>query len=173
MILNKQNLDGFKRLVEEFKRTDPDALLLFQISHSGSHGGSFSKSAHVYAHDGEGDRFSTDELAKARDEFIEGVLLSQQAGADGVEVMPLFSDGREDVVLERWAPGAKVSFPSPEGAELLVLNGSFEEAGESFGVQGWLRLPKGGTTQISAGPDGARVWIKRGHLKEAPTAPSA
>jgi len=85
LILNKQNLDGFKRLVEEFKRTDPDALLLFQISHSGSHGRSLSKSAHVYAHDREVDRFSTDELAKARDEFIEGVLLSQQAGADGVD----------------------------------------------------------------------------------------
>jgi 2,4-dienoyl-CoA reductase-like NADH-dependent reductase (Old Yellow Enzyme family) len=85
LVINKQNLDGFKRLVDEFKKTDPDALLLFQVSHSGSHGGSFSKTAHVYARNGEDDCFHTEELEMARDEFVAGVLLSQQAGADGID----------------------------------------------------------------------------------------
>jgi 2,4-dienoyl-CoA reductase-like NADH-dependent reductase (Old Yellow Enzyme family) len=85
LVINKQNLDGFKRLVDEFKKTDPDALLLFQVSHSGSHGGSFSKTAHVYPRNGEDDCFRTEELEMARDEFVAGVLLSQQAGADGID----------------------------------------------------------------------------------------
>ncbi|MEO0831579.1 MAG: cupin domain-containing protein, partial [Pseudomonadota bacterium] len=91
---------------------------------------------------------------------------------DGVEVMPLFSDGREDVVLERWAPGADVEVQATDGAEILVLDGGFEEAGETFAAQSWLRLPKGGTTTAKAGAEGARVWIKRGHLKEAPKPPA-
>ncbi len=85
LVINRQNLDGFKRLVEEFKEIDPGALLLFQISHGGSRAGSFSKSARVYARNGETECFRTEEMEQARDEFVEGVLLSQQAGADGVD----------------------------------------------------------------------------------------
>lgn len=89
----------------------------------------------------------------------------------GVAVMPLFHDDREDVVLERWDPGAAVDLDAPGGLELLVLDGGFEEGGENFGRHGWLRLPKGGGSRAVAGAEGARVWIKRGHLLEPPAAP--
>ena len=91
----------------------------------------------------------------------------------GVEVMPLFADGREDVALERWAPGALVNISGHEGAEFLVLDGGFTEGGDTLKAGSWLRLPKGSSTSAKAGPDGAKVWVKRDHLAEAPTAPSA
>lgn len=91
----------------------------------------------------------------------------------GVEVMPLFSDAREDVVLERWAAGTEIAVDSPGGIEVLVLDGGFEEAGEAFKPGSWLRLPKGAKSSIKAGSEGARVWIKRDHLREEPKAPAA
>ncbi|SLN50274.1 ChrR Cupin-like domain protein [Roseovarius albus] len=90
---------------------------------------------------------------------------------DEIEVMPLFSDGQEDVALERWAPNADVHLEAPNGAELLVLDGGFDESGENFRPQSWLRLPKGGSTSLKAGENGARVWIKRNHLAQEPQAP--
>ena len=92
---------------------------------------------------------------------------------DGVAVMPLFSDGREDVALERWEPGAEVQIADHDGAEILVLTGGFSEGGDTLKPESWLRLPKGSATTATAGPDGAVVWIKRDHLKETPKAPSA
>jgi anti-sigma factor ChrR (cupin superfamily) len=89
----------------------------------------------------------------------------------GVEVMPLFRDTREDVRLERWAPGADVTLDARGGLELLVLDGAFRAADESFELQSWLRLPVGATLDARAGASGARIWIKSGHLAQAQTAP--
>ena len=89
-----------------------------------------------------------------------------QPAADrpGVEVIPLFSDSREDVRLERWAPGAAISLPLSGGAEVLVLDGDFEDGGERFERQSWLRLPAGSTLVAKAGPEGCKLWVKTGHL---------
>lgn len=81
----------------------------------------------------------------------------------GVELMPLFCDSEEYVRLERWAPGVSVSLPLPGGAELFVLEGSFEEGSELFERQSWLRLPAG-TLQARAGAGGCKLWMKTGHL---------
>ena len=94
-----------------------------------------------------------------------------EAGREGVSVLPLFHDAREDVSIETWAPGATVPLDLPGGAELLVLEGAAEEGGEALERHSWLRLPKGARTTATAGPEGARVWIKRGHLAIPPTAP--
>jgi hypothetical protein len=82
----------------------------------------------------------------------------------GVEIMPLFKDEREEVRLERWAPEAGIELALPQGAEFLVLSGSFEEHGEVFAEQSWLRLPANATLRAKASADGCRVWIKSGHL---------
>jgi ChrR Cupin-like domain len=82
----------------------------------------------------------------------------------GVEIMPLFCDGREDVRLERWAPGAGIALAVPGGGEILVLAGSFEEGGERFERQSWLRLPSASVLQATAGSEGCKVWMKTGHL---------
>jgi hypothetical protein len=70
------------------------------------------------------------------------------------------------VSLERWAPGAAIALDAPAGLELLVLDGSFTEGAERFEPQSWLRLPVGAAAGATVGADGARVWIKRGHLAQ-------
>jgi ChrR Cupin-like domain len=81
-----------------------------------------------------------------------------------VAVLPLFQDAVEYVRLEEWAPGARIDIPAPGGLELLILAGSFDEQGERFIEQSWLRLPPGSTFAGVAGPAGCRVWAKSGHL---------
>jgi len=91
--------------------------------------------------------------------------------SDGVSRLDLHKDPHEEVCVETWGPGARVSLDAENGLEALVLAGGFEEAGESFGVHSWLRLPKGAATTAHAGSKGAKVWIKRNHLAEPPKPP--
>ena len=85
----------------------------------------------------------------------------------GVELLPLFHDAREDVRLERWAPGARIELRAGGMIELLVLDGAFEESGEAFTEQSWLRLPVGSTLRAAAGSAGCRVWMKTGNAAYA------
>jgi hypothetical protein len=64
-------------------------------------------------------------------------------GRPGVETMALFSDAVEEVRLERWAAGSTIDLDLKGGGEFLVLEGSFNERGETFELQSWLRLPAG------------------------------
>ena len=89
------------------------------------------------------------------------------AGQPGVRLIPLFIDGREDVRLEEWRADASVMLDVPGGFEALVLEGSFAEGGETFARHSWLRLPKGSRLTAVAGPAGARLWVKTGHLQHA------
>lgn len=83
----------------------------------------------------------------------------------GVQVAPLYGDAREEVRMELWAPRTCVSFDAPDGAELLVLDGSCDEAGEAMHRHSWLRVPVGGRVDARAGAQGTRVWIKTGGLR--------
>ncbi|CAB3783636.1 cupin domain-containing protein [Pararobbsia alpina] len=82
----------------------------------------------------------------------------------GVHLMPLHADAHEDVRIERWARDAAIEWVVDGGIELLVLDGSFEEGGERFTPQSWLRLPPGASLHATAGAYGCRVWVKTGHL---------
>jgi hypothetical protein len=86
------------------------------------------------------------------------------AGRPGVELIALFCDSREEVRLEGWAPDAVIMLAVPGGVEVLVVDGDFDEGGERFEPQSWLRLPVGSTLQAKAGPEGCKVWVKTGHL---------
>jgi anti-sigma factor ChrR (cupin superfamily) len=96
----------------------------------------------------------------------------QDARREGVEVMQLFQDADENVRLERWRPGARVVVDAPGGIELLAIAGAFEEGGETFSAQSWLRLPVGSTLAATAGAEGCKVWVKSGHLAKPPAAPA-
>ncbi|MEM8553389.1 MAG: cupin domain-containing protein [Pseudomonadota bacterium] len=84
---------------------------------------------------------------------------------NGVETLPLHSDPREIVRMERWAPGTSCSLDGSGGLEVLVISGSFNEGGDRLGEWDWLRLPTGSTFEAVAGDAGATVWIKTGHLR--------
>lgn len=83
---------------------------------------------------------------------------------EGVGVVPLFVDAHEDVRIEIWAAGAEINLDVIGGAEVFVLEGGFSQEDEAFEKWDWLRLPNGTQTTCIAGVDGARVWIKTGHL---------
>jgi anti-sigma factor ChrR (cupin superfamily) len=88
-------------------------------------------------------------------------------GRDGVAVMPLFSDADETVIMETWDADAHVDLDLPLGGEFLVLEGGFREGGDDLRKHSWLRLPVGSSLSAIAGKQGAKVWIKTGHLPHA------
>ncbi|POR50844.1 cupin domain-containing protein [Bosea psychrotolerans] len=94
-------------------------------------------------------------------------------GRQDVSVIPLHLDEREEVRIEVWKPGAKVSIEKHKGLEILVLEGGFQEGGELFARHSWLRLPPSQDLRAVAGLEGTRVWMKLGHLSVAPIGPSA
>jgi hypothetical protein len=89
------------------------------------------------------------------------------AGRPGVAVTPLFRDHREDVRLEVWEPDAAVELTAAGGLELFLLDGGMSSGGDQLRAGSWLRIPGGDTISATAGPDGARLWIKTGHLRFA------
>jgi anti-sigma factor ChrR (cupin superfamily) len=89
---------------------------------------------------------------------------------DGVTL--LHHDDWETVRIENWNAGADITIPEHGGVEVFVIAGGFSEAGEDFNVDSWLRLPVGADLVAKAGKNGARVWIKTGHLRVPPVAPN-
>lgn len=91
--------------------------------------------------------------------------------ADGISEIPLFEDSRERVRIELWDASANVTVTDHKGFEALVIEGSFSEHGEIFEKNSWLRLPPGMALDATAGPKGARLWVKSDHLAEPPVIP--
>ena len=76
----------------------------------------------------------------------------------------MYCDQNEDVQIEQWEPNASVTFNTPGGAEIFVLDGGFHEGSDELRTLSWLRIPVNGKVDAKAGSDGARVWIKANHL---------
>lgn len=86
LIIHGKNLDSYKRLVDAFKRINPESLIFFQLTHSGIRSGSFSDVTSVCPVAGKGIRYlGTDEIEGIRRAFVSAVLLTEEAGADGVD----------------------------------------------------------------------------------------
>lgn len=85
MILNRNNLEGFQHLVQEYKKINPEGLILFQVSHSGYKSGSFSRRTTICPGVKDADYLTTEEIENIRKAFIESVLLAEEAGADGCD----------------------------------------------------------------------------------------
>lgn len=115
-------------------------------------------------------QFDPDDRVQVRTDTT-ALSFAAMAWRPGVTIAPLFQNDREQVRLERWAPGTPIALEALGGIELLVLEGSFTEGGENFTRQSWLRLPAGAILRAAAGPEGCRVWVKSGHLARAPQAP--
>ncbi|MBB6563268.1 anti-sigma factor ChrR (cupin superfamily) [Acidovorax soli] len=83
----------------------------------------------------------------------------------GRTVCPLFSAPGEQVRLERLAAGEPL-WPKPPsgGAELLVLEGDLAIDRLPCPTGSWVRLPAGDSAHGVAGPGGALLYLKTGHL---------
>lgn len=80
---------------------------------------------------------------------------------------PLHAHAGEQACLQRLAPGTPLQADTRGGAELLVLAGALAEAGSAWPAGSWLRLPAGATQALAAGPEGATLYLKTGHLADA------
>lgn len=89
----------------------------------------------------------------------------------GVSEIPLYEDHRERVRIELWAPASEINIDAHQGFEALVIEGSFSDGDETFERNAWLRLPVGAALKAVTGAEGARLWIKSGHLAEPQVAP--
>ncbi|MGJ8628904.1 MAG: cupin domain-containing protein [Sulfitobacter sp.] len=86
---------------------------------------------------------------------------------DGVATAVLHKDSRETVSYCELAPGASLQKTDAGGIEMLVLSGSVNESGDPLGKDAWLRVPEGEQVFAVAGPEGAKIWMKTGHLPYA------
>jgi anti-sigma factor ChrR (cupin superfamily) len=77
----------------------------------------------------------------------------------------LHRHGAETVSILRIRPDAPArDLEWPGGAELLVLDGALADAADTYPAGTWLRLPGGSRQRALVAPDGARCYLKTGHL---------
>lgn len=79
----------------------------------------------------------------------------------------LYAGGGETVILERLEPGCTMAAQHAQGGqEMLVVEGSVRvgaAGAQHLGPLCWVRNPGAGQPEL-ASPEGALLWIKRGHV---------
>lgn len=83
-----------------------------------------------------------------------------------VESLVLHCHGEERVRIEVWRPDVEIAHSGHGGLEILVLDGDFMDAGESYQRYSWLRIPPSEPLAARAGKSGVRMLVKSGHLSE-------
>ncbi|MEM1386227.1 MAG: cupin domain-containing protein [Pseudomonadota bacterium] len=102
-----------------------------------------------------------------RNQFRKTMAEELAAPVDGVATAELHRDARETVAYHEVSPGATLTIDEAGGTEALILAGSVTESADTLGKGGWLRLPQGDRFSATAGGEGAKIWVKTGHLAHA------
>lgn len=102
-----------------------------------------------------------------RNQFRKNMAQELADPVKGVATAELHRDARETVTYSHLDAGATLKNTDAGGIELLVIGGSVTEGSDTLGKGAWLRLPEGDHLAATAGPDGAKLWIKTGHLPHA------
>ncbi|MEP3630135.1 MAG: cupin domain-containing protein [Hyphomicrobiales bacterium] len=102
-----------------------------------------------------------------RTQFRKNMADELEAPLNGVATAELHKDGREHVTYSHVDANAAFANTDAGGIELLMIGGSLIVFGEELPKGGWLRLPEGKPLNAVAGKDGAKVWMKTGHLQHA------
>jgi anti-sigma factor ChrR (cupin superfamily) len=102
-----------------------------------------------------------------RAQFSKNMEAELDAPVDGVATARLHEDDREIVTYSQLEAGATLTSGARGGIELLVINGVVTVDGVVLGKHDWLRLPEGQRLSARAGGDGAKLWMKTGHLRFA------
>lgn len=108
-------------------------------------------------------QFDTDD----RNQFHKTMADELAAPVNGVATAELHRDARETVTYSHLITNATLENTDAGGIEMLVIAGSVSEGGDTLGKGAWLRLPEGMALTATAGPDGAKLWMKSGHLPHA------
>jgi len=108
-------------------------------------------------------QFDMEDRTQFRTDMAEGLT----APVEGVATTQLHRDTFEVVTYSQLDGGATLSNSDAGGIEVLVLEGAITEAGETLEKGGWLRLADGQKLFVTAGPYGASLWMKTGHLIHA------
>ncbi|MEM9502084.1 MAG: cupin domain-containing protein [Pseudomonadota bacterium] len=97
---------------------------------------------------------------------LNAVELAPDPARAGVQHAILVDRDYEQVALEQWKAGA-MHEPSVDGGfEILILEGALAHGSERYSEHDWMRFPSGEAASLTAGCEGARFWIKRGHLSQ-------
>jgi hypothetical protein len=102
-----------------------------------------------------------------RNQFRKNMADELAEPVNGVATAELHRDVRETVTYSHLDAGATLTNADAGGIEVLVIAGSVTESGDALGKGAWLRLPEGVGLVAKAGSDGAKLWIKTGHLPHA------
>lgn len=102
-----------------------------------------------------------------RNQFRKTMADEMAAPVDGVATAELHRDARETVTYSQLDAGATLENSDAGGIEVLVIAGTVSEGGDTLGKGAWLRLPEGAPLTATAGSDGAKLWMKTGHLPHA------
>lgn len=99
-----------------------------------------------------------------RTQFRKNMVEELAAPVNGVATATLHTDDREVVTYSHLDSGAALSSHADGGIEVLVIDGSLMAGADTLETNSWLRLPEGEALDAVAGPNGAKVWMKTGHL---------
>ena len=99
-----------------------------------------------------------------RTQFRKTMTDDLSAPVDGVATALLHRDARETVTYHHLDAGATLTSQAGGGIEMLVIDGAVSVGPDRLGKNAWLRLPEGAPLAAVAGDEGAKLWIKSGHL---------
>lgn len=85
----------------------------------------------------------------------------------GIKTAVLQQDTRETVKYIEAEAGVKLVLDANGGVEMLVLSGTLTESGDALRQGSWLRCPSEVTITTIVGENGAKIWVKSGHLPYA------
>ena len=99
-----------------------------------------------------------------RTQFRKTMADELAAQVEGVASAVLHRDAREVVSYHELDPGATLSVADPGGIEILMIAGEAQAGEDQLQKGAWLRLPEDEPLTAQAGEDGAKIWMKTGHL---------
>ena len=99
-----------------------------------------------------------------RNQFRKNMAEELSAKVDGIASATLHEDTRETVSYHHLDAGARLDVTSAGGIEVLMIGGSMSDNGDALRKGSWLRIPEGENLSAVAGEEGAKVWMKTGHL---------
>ena len=102
-----------------------------------------------------------------RKQFRKNMVDEMVAPENGVATTILHADDFETVTYRQLDASAQFDVSDEGGVEVLMIDGSITESGDTLQKGSWLRLPACQTLKVFAAKDGAKIWVKTGHLTHA------